>query len=57
MATMPPIERQQLLMFVEQLDKGQKSASADRYMREYVVRYPFVRKILLEHLQKDRGQQ
>jgi hypothetical protein len=57
MASMPPIERQQLLMFAGQMEKGQKTANADRYMREYVVRYPFVRKIVLEFVRKDSGKQ
>ena len=51
-ATMPPIERQQLLMFTEQLDQGQKSVAGDRYIREYINRYPFIRKILLPYLNK-----
>jgi hypothetical protein len=53
MATMPPIERQQLLSFAERLEKGEKTAAADRYMREYVVRYPFVRKLLVELVRSD----
>ena len=50
LASMPPIARQQLLMFTAQFAGGKPSASADRYIREYVNRYPFIRKVLLEHL-------
>jgi hypothetical protein len=40
-------------MFAGQMEKGQKTANADRYMREYVVRYPFVRKLLVELVRSD----
>ena len=52
MATMPPIERERLLTFTKQFDEGTPSVAADRFIRAYIDRYPFVRKILLAHLRE-----
>jgi FtsZ-interacting cell division protein YlmF len=50
LATMPPFEREQLLTFSQQLKQGQKTVEGDRYIREYINRYPFIRKIVLQYV-------
>jgi len=52
LATLPPIERARLLMFTDQFKDGTPSPAADRYIRDFIIRYPFIRKILLEHLRE-----
>ncbi len=50
LATMPPFEREKLLTFNQQLKQGQKSVEGDRYIREYINRYPFIRKVVLQYV-------
>ena len=53
-ATMTLVERQQFMEFVEGLGTDKPSVMSDRYLREYIQRYPFVRKLLLEHLRQTK---
>ena len=53
-ATMTLVERQQFMEFVNGLGTDKPSAMSDRYLREYYQRYPFIRKLLLEHLRQTK---
>ncbi|MGD9719637.1 MAG: hypothetical protein AB7O59_00285 [Pirellulales bacterium] len=50
LATLPPIERERLLIFTGQFDAAGPSLAADRYLRSSLARYPFLKKIVLAHL-------
>ncbi len=57
LATLQPIERERLLQFAGQFDEGTPSPEADRFIREYVNRYPVIGKIVLEHVKKAKVSQ
>jgi hypothetical protein len=46
LAQFPPAERERILAFLDRAGKGESATDPDPRIREYVYRYPFMRKLL-----------